>query len=115
MATITNYPPKPYVYCAFDPKAHQIRLIHVHRQESGTIHEPAIASKHTDRWWYDFLGKTYYVDCDLSDWTLEHHHPLLRDWREYQPLAKRMRQETGKVKSGTASQDQGRDNSEKYT
>jgi hypothetical protein len=34
----TGYPPKPYMYDAFVPTAKQIRLIHVHRDESGTIH-----------------------------------------------------------------------------
>jgi hypothetical protein len=36
-----------------------------------------------DRWWYDFQGVTYYVECDSSEWTLEHHRPLLVDWKEY--------------------------------
>jgi hypothetical protein len=39
-----------------------------------------------DRWWYDSLGKRYYVECNSSEWTLEHHRPLLVDWEEYLPL-----------------------------
>ncbi|KAH6384081.1 hypothetical protein HBI60_248020 [Parastagonospora nodorum] len=31
----------------------------------------------TERWWYDFLDKRYYVECDEAQWKPEHYRPWL--------------------------------------